>query len=158
MNRNKGVGFLIICLTLFLSFLPGGSPGKERGAKGAGKNLISDKGFGFASNRAPIYIDSDSFEADQKKNMAVYKGNVVAKQEDTVLYAQTLTILYDANTKRLKEIIAAGNVKVVQLNRRFSGKKATFDQGKNQVVLEWRCRRPGRGKCHQRGPDYLLRR
>jgi lipopolysaccharide export system protein LptA len=61
---------------------------------------------------------------------------VVAKQEDTTLYANTLAITYDQNTKKLKEIVAVGNVKVVQLERRASGQKATFDQDKNKMVLD----------------------
>ena len=61
---------------------------------------------------------------------------MIAKQEDTTLYANTLTILYDPNTKKLKEIVAIGNVKVVQLDRRATGQKATFDQDKNKVVLD----------------------
>ncbi|MGZ3605367.1 MAG: LptA/OstA family protein, partial [Thermodesulfobacteriota bacterium] len=66
----------------------------------------------------------------------VFKGNVVAKQEDTTLWANTLTILYDQNTKKIKEIIAVGNVKVVQLEKRATSQKATFDQDKNKVVLD----------------------
>ena len=75
-------------------------------------------------------------EADQKQNTVTFKGNVVAKQEDVTLYANTLVIIYDPDTKKLKEIIAIGNVKVVQLDRRATGQKATFDQDKNKVVLD----------------------
>jgi lipopolysaccharide export system protein LptA len=61
---------------------------------------------------------------------------VVAKQEDITLYANTLVIYYDPNTKGLKEIVAIGNVKVVQLDRRATGQKATFYQDQNRVVLD----------------------
>ena len=47
-----------------------------------------------------------------------------------------LAITYDPNTKKLKEIVAIGNVKVVQLDRRATGQKATFDQDENKVVLD----------------------
>ncbi len=66
----------------------------------------------------------------------MFKGNVIARQEDTTLYANTLTITYDPETKKLKEIVAVGNVKVVQMDRRATGQKATFDQDKNKVVLD----------------------
>ena len=97
-------------------------------------------------------------EADQKKNTVTFKGNVVAKQEDTTLYANTLVILYDPNTKKLKEIIAIGNVKVVQLDRRATGQKATFDQDKNKVVLDGEAVVREGDECDQRGTDHLLRR
>jgi len=45
-------------------------------------------------------------------------------------------ITYDADSKKLKEIVAAGNVKVVQLNRRATSQKATFRQDENQVVFD----------------------
>ena len=61
---------------------------------------------------------------------------MVAKQEGTTLYANTLVILYDPNTKKLKEIMAVGNVKLVQLERRATSHTATFQQDENKVVLD----------------------
>jgi lipopolysaccharide export system protein LptA len=61
---------------------------------------------------------------------------VVAKQEDTTLHANTLVIRYEAETKKLKEIMAIGNVKIVQLDRRATGQKATFYEEENKVILD----------------------
>ncbi len=136
MNPSKGVGLLVILLSLLLFFVSGEAQEKRGGGKGGEKGLKTEKGLGFTASRAPIDITSDTVEADQKTNTVIFKGNVVAKQEDTTLYANTLTIIYDQNTKKLKEIIAVGNVKVVQLEKRATSQKATFDQDKNKVVLD----------------------
>ena len=136
MNQNKGIGLLIILFSLFLFFISGEAQEKKGSGKGGERALKTDRSFGFTASRAPIDITSDTVEADQKTNRITFKGNVVAKQEDTTLYANTLTITYDPNTKKLKEIVAVGNVKVVQLDRRATGQKATFDQEKNKVVLD----------------------
>ena len=136
MNPSKGIGLLVILLSLFLFFISGEAQEKKGGGKRGERGLKTDKGFGFTASHAPIDITSDTVEAETKTNRVIFKGNVVAKQEDTTLYANTLTILYDPNTKKLKEIIAVGNVKVVQLDRRATGQKATFDQDKNKVVLD----------------------
>jgi len=136
MNQNKGIGLLIILFSLFLFFISGEAQEKKGSGKGGERALKTDRSFGFTASRAPIDITSDTVEADQKTNRVTFKGNVVAKQEDTTLYANTLTITYDPNTKKLKEIVAVGNVKVVQLDRRATGQKATFDQEKNKVVLD----------------------
>ncbi|HUL30657.1 MAG TPA: lipopolysaccharide transport periplasmic protein LptA [Thermodesulfobacteriota bacterium] len=136
MNRNKVIGLLVILSSLFLIFISGEAQEKSAGVKGSEKGLTAGKGFGFTTSRAPIDIDSDRLEADQKTNTIIYKGNVVAKQEDVTLYANTLLIIYDPDTKKLKEIVATGNVKVVQLDRRATGQKVTFDQDKNKVVLD----------------------
>ncbi len=136
MNPRKGVPLLVILISLSLFFLYGEAQEKKGSPKGKERAFKTDQGFGFTASHAPIDITSDTVEADQKTNKVTFKGNVIAKQEDTTLYANTLTILYDPNTKKLKEIIAVGNVKVVQLDRRATGEKATFDQEKNKVVLD----------------------
>ena len=136
MNPSKGIGLLVILVSLFPFFISGEAQEKKGSGKGGERALKTDRNFGFTASRAPIDITSDTVEADQKTNKVTFKGNVVAKQEDTTLYANTLTITYDPNTKKLKEIIAVGNVKVVQLDRRATGQKATFDQDKNKVVLD----------------------
>ena len=136
MNPNKGISLLVILFYLFLFFISGEAQEKKGSRKSGEGALKTDKGFGFTASRAPIYIESDRLEADQKTNTVTYKGNVVAKQEDVTLYANTLVIIYDPESKKLKEIIATGNVKVVQLDRRATGQKATFDQDKNKVVLD----------------------
>jgi len=136
MNQRKGIGLLVILFSLFLFFISGEAQEKKGRVKGGEKALKTDRSFGFTASHAPIDITSDTVEADQKTNTVTFKGNVVAKQEDTTLYANILTITYDPNTKKLKEIVAVGNVKVVQLDRRATGQKATFDQDKNKVVLD----------------------
>jgi len=136
MNPSKAVSVLVILFSLFLFIISGEAQEKKGGRIGGEKTLKADSSFGFTTSRAPIDITSDTVEADQKKNTVTFKGNVVAKQEDTTLYANTLNIIYDPNTKKLKEIVAVGNVKVVQLDRRATGQKATFDEGKNKVVLD----------------------
>jgi len=136
MNRSRGIGLLVVLFSFLLILNSGEGQEKSGGAKRGEKSLETGKGFGFTTSRAPIDIDADRLEADQKTNTITYKGNVVAKQEDVTLYANTLVIIYDPDTKKLKEIIATGNVKVVQLERRATGQKATFDQDKNKVVLD----------------------
>ena len=136
MNPRREISLLIILMALFIFFVSGEAQQKRGGIKGGETSVKSGGIGGFTASRAPIDISSDTVEADQKTNKVVFKGNVVAKQEDTTLYANTVTILYDPNTKKLKEIIAVGNVKVVQLERRATSQKATFDQDKNKVIFD----------------------
>ena len=134
MNRRRGIGLLAILSSLFVILISGEAQEKSGGGKGGEGALKTDRGFGFTASRAPIDITSDTVEADQKR--VTFKGNVVAKQEDVTLYANTLVVVYDPDTKKLKQIVATGNVKVVQLDRRATGQKATFDQDTNKVVLD----------------------
>jgi len=136
MNKHRGIRLLIVLFSLLFFSISGEAQEKKGVGKSGEKGLKMDRGFGLTASRAPIDITSDTVEADQKTNTVTFKGNVIAKQEDTTLYANTLVINYDANARKLKEIIAIGNVKVVQLDRRATGQKATFDQEKNKVVLD----------------------
>lgn len=136
MNKGKWIGFLIIVFSLLLFLIPGKAQEKKGAVKGGEKRISSSKGFGFTATRAPIDITSDTVEGDQKQNNITFRGNVVAKQENTTLYANMVVVYYDAETKKLKEIIATGNVKVVQLNRRATCQKATFFQNENKIVLD----------------------
>jgi len=135
--KTNGTARLIVILSSLLFFFVSGEAQEKMGSgKGGERTIKTDKGFGFTTSRAPIDIASDTVEADQKQNKVTFKGNVVAKQEDVTLYANTLVVIYDPDTKQMKEVIAIGNVRVVQLDRRATGQKATFDQGKNKVILD----------------------
>jgi lipopolysaccharide export system protein LptA len=136
MNPRWEISLLVILLSLFLFFVSGEAQQKKGGTKGGEAAGKSGGIGGFTASRAPIDITSDTVEADQKTNKIIFKGNVVAKQEDTTLYANTVTVFYDEKTRKLKEIIAVGNVKVVQLERRATSQKATFDQNKNKVIFD----------------------
>jgi lipopolysaccharide export system protein LptA len=136
MNPGKRIALLLIASSLFFFFISVEAQEKKGAGRDGEKQLKTEQGFGFTASRAPIDITSDTVEADQKKNTVTFKGNVVAKQEDTTLYANTLVILYDPDTKKLKEIVAVGNVKLVKLERRATSHTATFQQDENRVVLD----------------------
>ena len=93
-------------------------------------------GFGFNVSRSPIDISSDTVEGDQKQNKVTFKGNVVARQEGTTIYCNLLVITYDPEMKKLKEIAALGNVKIVNVEKRATSQKVTFHQDENRVVLD----------------------
>jgi lipopolysaccharide export system protein LptA len=133
MNR-RGLSLLLFFFVFFFLFLSLGES-QERKAKSSEElPLKLGKGFGFKTGDAPIDITSDTVEADQKR--VTFKGNVVAKQGDVTFYADTVIVLYNQTTKKIKEIRGIGNVKIVQLERRVTSHQATFDQDENKVVLE----------------------
>jgi lipopolysaccharide export system protein LptA len=136
MKPGKGVGILIFLLAFFIFFVSGEAQEKKKTRKDDEKKPTAEGGFGFTASRDPIDINSDSVEMNQKENTVIFVGNVVAKQKDSTLYTNKLIIFNDPNTKKLKEIRAVGNVKVVQLDRRATSQKATFFQEENKVVFE----------------------
>ena len=136
MRLGKNLILLLVLISFPLFIVTGEAQDRKEKAGGGEKRIGGEKAFGFSASRAPIDIVSDTVEANQKENMVTFKGNVVAKQEDTTLYANTLVILYEPDTKKVKEIRAIGNVKIVQLDRRATGQKATFQQEEDKLVLD----------------------
>jgi len=137
MKRGRGSIFLVIVLSLIFFLVSGEAQQKRKAPKAQPKKAgTQGGGFGITATRAPVDIDSDTVEADQKQNIVVFKGNVVAKQEDVTVYCNVLSVHYDADTKKIKEIVATDNVKIVQLERRATSQKATFYQDENKIVLD----------------------
>ena len=127
---KKRLLFLLVAFSvLLLSFAGETQEKKEKTSKKEGA-------FGLNTSRSPIEITSDTAEGSQKQNTFTFKGNVVARQENTTLYANLMVVYYDPETKQLKEIVVTGNVKIVQLERRATSQKAVFYQNENRVVLE----------------------
>jgi len=137
MTGKKGLCFVATILSLVLLLGAGEAQEKKGASKGGERNVGLGTGFGFDTNsRAPIDISSDTVEATQKQNTVTFKGNVIAKQENTTVSANLLVITYDVDNKRVKEIVASGNVKVVSQDRRATGQKVVFNQDENKVTLE----------------------
>ncbi len=136
MNLTKGIGMIVFIFCLSFFILLGEAQEKRGTGKTSDKRPGAEKGLGFTASRDPIDITSDGVEANQKQNRVTFSGNVVAKQGDTTLYCNALVILYDPDTKKLKEMIATGNVKIVQLERRATSQRATFQQDENKAILD----------------------
>jgi lipopolysaccharide export system protein LptA len=82
----------------------------------------------------PVRITSDTLEADNRRNVVAFKGNVVARQEDMVIFSDTMTVDYDPGGG-LKKITAEGNVRINQEDRIATGKKVVFYNPEQKIVL-----------------------
>ena len=83
----------------------------------------------------PIDITSDRVEAYSKENLIVFKGNVMARQKDIVIYADSLEAVMIEGGKGIEKVIAGGNVKIQQGLRVASCQRAVFYNLDQKVVL-----------------------
>lgn len=101
---------------------------------------------GFAEDKVsidsnqPITITSDNMEASKKENVAIFRGNVKAQQKDYTLYSKELHVYYGdskagSGNREIKEIIATGDVKIIQTNRTATGEKAIYNRTAQTIVL-----------------------
>ena len=83
----------------------------------------------------PIDITSDKVEAYWKENLIIFKGNVIARQKDIVIYADSLEAVIIEDGKGIDRVTAGGNVKIQQGLRVANCQKAIFYNRDQKVVL-----------------------
>jgi lipopolysaccharide export system protein LptA len=83
----------------------------------------------------PFDITSDRVETYSKENLIVFKGNVMARQKDIVIHADSLEALIIEDGKGIDRVVADGNVKIQQGIRVASCEKAIFYNIDQKVVL-----------------------
>jgi len=87
----------------------------------------------FTSDR-PIKITSKTLEADNKRNMVTFKGDVVAKQDDMVIFSDIMRVNYESKGG-IRRISASGDVKMTQKDRIATGKKIVFYNPEQKIVM-----------------------
>lgn len=119
----KGLSIIFVT-ALFLG------PGAVRGEKQSRENLKE------RVMTRPIEITAEELVADREKDRVIFKGSVVARQEDLVIYADELVAQYTKDGKEVDRIEARGNVKVVQGNlREATGDRAVFLNREQKIEL-----------------------
>ncbi|OGP72894.1 MAG: lipopolysaccharide transport periplasmic protein LptA [Deltaproteobacteria bacterium RBG_16_49_23] len=83
----------------------------------------------------PIDITSDRVEAFSKENRIVFKGNVMARQKDMVIYSDSLEAVMFGDGKGVERVVAGGNVKIQQGLRVANCQKAVFYNRDQKVIL-----------------------
>ncbi|NPA12466.1 MAG: lipopolysaccharide transport periplasmic protein LptA [Aquificae bacterium] len=87
------------------------------------------------TEKKPIVIEADTLDYDKQKQIAVYKGNVVVKKDDFVMYSDVLKLYLDENGD-IKKIVAVGNVRFKKDNRSGKSQEAVYYKDKNYIVLK----------------------
>jgi lipopolysaccharide export system protein LptA len=89
----------------------------------------------WVDQRQPVDITSDQVETYTKENRVIFKGSVIARQRDIVIYADSIEAIMVNEGKGIERIIASGNVKVQQGPRVADCQKAVFYNPERKVLL-----------------------
>jgi outer membrane protein assembly factor BamD len=110
------------------------TPSKEK--EGGKKGIFSEtKETKLVDKSQPIDITSDKVEAFWKDNLIIFRGNVIARQKDIVIYADSLEAVIIEDGKGIERVTAGGNVKIQQGLRIAHCQKAVFYNLNQKVVL-----------------------
>jgi lipopolysaccharide export system protein LptA len=85
--------------------------------------------------REPMVITSRHMEAEQLGDKVTFTGDVILKKENMTLYSDSMVVLYDVQTKGVREIEAQGNVVVRKEGRVALSNKASYYSSEEKIVL-----------------------
>ena len=132
---RKRVPFIIIGGLILFWILPllriSGAAEKRPvllGKGGKGEKKISEQ---------PLRITSQQLEADNKNQVIIFNGNVIAKQGDLTIHADAAQVHYEKREEgnEVREIVATGNVKIHQGEQVATGQKAVFINSEQKIIL-----------------------
>lgn len=85
--------------------------------------------------KKPIVITSKTLMADNKTNIAVFEGSVVAKTEDIIIYSDKMTVFYNNSQGKVTKIYASGNVRVHKKERAIFSEEATYLDEEEKIIF-----------------------
>lgn len=107
---------------------PGASPAQSAGKKPANPQSPSKK------TRTVITCDGE-VQFDYEKNEAYFSKNVKVVNEEGSIDADRITIYLDMATKKLKEIVAEGNVKIRRGENTTYSDRAVYIDAEKKILL-----------------------
>ena len=114
---------------------PGAAKSRPAAPAAKGADKPADKGRDDDKN-APVTVDADNLENFQKDGLTVFKGNVVARQNNSVQYAERMEVYTDAKTNRIERVISTGNVRIITRDCRMgTSNRAEYYDVEQRVIL-----------------------
>ncbi len=80
-------------------------------------------------------INADRLELDDNSRVLVFTGDAVAVQGDVSIHGDRLTVKYRGEDREIEQVVAEGNVQIVQEDRTATGDKAVLYRDEGRVVL-----------------------
>ena len=113
------------------------------GSSGVGAQNFSSAFGGFGSDSdAPIQIESDQLEVRDAEKIAIYSGNVRARQGATLLEAPEMVVFYggqpepgEATGSKLSRIEAGPTVVVTSPEQTASGERMVLDMEQDRLTM-----------------------
>lgn len=106
--------------------------------QGAGKPRPAARASAPATEgkNGPVVVDSDTLESMQKEGLSIFKGNVVARQNNSVQYADRMEVYTDAKSDRIERVVSTGNVRIITRDCRMgTASRTEYYDAEQRVVL-----------------------
>jgi lipopolysaccharide export system protein LptA len=84
----------------------------------------------------PVTVDSDKMERFGKESLIIFTGNVVARQNNSVQYADRMEVYQDEKGDRILRTVSTGNVRIITSDcRTGTARRAEYYDLDQRVVL-----------------------
>ena len=84
----------------------------------------------------PVTVDSDRMERFGKESLVIFSGNVVARQDNSVQYADRMEVYLDEKGDRILRTVSTGNVRIITKDcRTGTARRAEYYDLEQRVVL-----------------------
>jgi lipopolysaccharide export system protein LptA len=84
----------------------------------------------------PVVVDADRMEAFKRESLVIFTGNVVARQDNSVHYADRMEVYLDEKGDRVLRTVSTGNVRVITKDCRIgTARRGEYDDLEQRVVL-----------------------
>tara|TARA_E500000178_G_scaffold301003_1_gene309604 strand:+ start:400 stop:849 length:450 start_codon:yes stop_codon:yes gene_type:complete len=88
-----------------------------------------------SANAKQIQIVSNKLEIIRAENISIFSGNVYAVEENLKIWSEKLIITSSKDEKKVKELNAHGNVKIIREELSINGDKARYDPLQNKLFV-----------------------
>jgi lipopolysaccharide export system protein LptA len=84
----------------------------------------------------PVTVDSDKMERFGKEGLVIFTGNVVARQNNSVHYADRMEVYLDEKGDRILRTVSTGGVRIITRDcRTATARRAEYSDLEQRVVL-----------------------
>lgn len=84
----------------------------------------------------PVTVDADRMERFGKESLVVFTGNVIARQNNSVQYADRIEVYLDESGQRIVRTVSTGNVRIVTGDcRTGTARRAEYFDLDQRIVL-----------------------
>ncbi|MBI2207141.1 MAG: lipopolysaccharide transport periplasmic protein LptA [Candidatus Rokubacteria bacterium] len=106
-------------------------------ALGQGRPAAKDGAVKKDDGKAqPVTVDADKMERFGKESLVVFSGHVVARQNNSVQYADRMEVYFDERGDRIVRTVSTGTVKIVTRDcRTGTAKRAEYFDLEQRLVL-----------------------
>ena len=116
--RGLLLATLVAAATGAFAQQPSGRPPAAKPSKAA-----DEKAKPADDKNQPVTVDADHMESFQKESLVIFTGNVVARQNGSVQYADRMEVYLDEAAGRVIRTVSTGNIRIITRDCRMGTAK-----------------------------------